>query len=192
MATRKKTLKEDKISKANRLEIFCLEYLIDFNATRAAKAAGYSKKTAYSQGQRLLKNVETQMTLAEKRKVIVERIEFTAENVLTELGKLAFVNIKDYVKHATDRWIFFKNIDEIPRDLAAAVEAIKQTDKGIEVKLYNKPKSLELALRHFGLLTDNLNVKGSMKQYLTIDKLLDAADKKKKKNGIKSKRPKRK
>ena len=39
-------------------ELFIQEYLIDFNATRAAKKAGYSEKTAYSQGQRLLKHVE--------------------------------------------------------------------------------------------------------------------------------------
>jgi len=39
---------------------FCQEYIIDFNATQAVIRAGYSKKTAYSQGQRLLKNVEIQ------------------------------------------------------------------------------------------------------------------------------------
>ena len=39
-------------------EKFC-EYYVEFgNATEAAKKAGYSGKTAYSQGQRMLKNVE--------------------------------------------------------------------------------------------------------------------------------------
>ena len=37
---------------------FCDEYLIDLNATQSAIRAGYSEKTAYSQGQRMLKNVE--------------------------------------------------------------------------------------------------------------------------------------
>ena len=37
---------------------FCNEYLIDLNATQAAIRSGYSEKTAYSQGQRMLKNVE--------------------------------------------------------------------------------------------------------------------------------------
>ena len=37
---------------------FCDEYLIDCNATQAAIRAGYNEKTAYSQGQRMLKNVE--------------------------------------------------------------------------------------------------------------------------------------
>ena len=44
---------------------FYKEWLIDANATQAAIRAGYSKKSAYSQGQRLLKNVEGQKYLAE-------------------------------------------------------------------------------------------------------------------------------
>lgn len=37
-------------------EVFCYEYLKHGNATRAAESAGYSRRTAYSQGQRLLKH----------------------------------------------------------------------------------------------------------------------------------------
>lgn len=40
--------------------LFCFYYVKSFNATQAAIDAGYSEKTAYSQGQRLLKNVEVQ------------------------------------------------------------------------------------------------------------------------------------
>lgn len=39
---------------------FCEFYAACLNATEAAKKAGYSEKTAYSIGQRLLKHVETQ------------------------------------------------------------------------------------------------------------------------------------
>lgn len=42
---------------------FYKEYIVDANATQSAIRAGYSKKTAYSQGQRLLKNVEGQKYL---------------------------------------------------------------------------------------------------------------------------------
>ncbi len=37
---------------------FVEEYFVDLNATQAAIRAGYSAKTAYSQGERLLRNVE--------------------------------------------------------------------------------------------------------------------------------------
>lgn len=45
---------------------FVDEYMIDLNATQAAIRAGYSVKTAYSQGQRLVKNVEIKTELAER------------------------------------------------------------------------------------------------------------------------------
>ena len=46
---------------------FISEYTKDFNATQAAIRAGYSPKTAYSIGQRLLKNVEVQKAMNEHR-----------------------------------------------------------------------------------------------------------------------------
>ena len=45
---------------------FCDEYLVDLNATQAAIRAGYNPKTAYSQGQRLLKKVETQKYIEDR------------------------------------------------------------------------------------------------------------------------------
>ncbi len=54
---------------------FCDEYLIDLNATQAAIRSGYSEKTAYSQGQRLLKHVEVKAyidaRMAEKEKELI-------------------------------------------------------------------------------------------------------------------------
>ena len=47
---------------------FCDEYLVDLNATQAAIRAGYNPKTAYSQGQRLLKK-------ADVKKCIEDRLE---------------------------------------------------------------------------------------------------------------------
>lgn len=56
-------------------KLFCDEYLIDLNATRAAIAAGYSEKTARSQGQRLLTNVVLKAyidaRMEEKKKPII-------------------------------------------------------------------------------------------------------------------------
>ena len=41
----------------NKQQRFVSEYMIDLNATAAAKRAGYSAKTAHVQGPRLLDNV---------------------------------------------------------------------------------------------------------------------------------------
>ena len=49
----------------DRQQLFVTEYVKDMNATKAAERAGYSKRTAYSQGQRLLKNVEIKKAIDE-------------------------------------------------------------------------------------------------------------------------------
>lgn len=64
---------------------FVQEYLIDLNATKAAERAGYSLKTAYSQGQRLLKNVEVLSAIEEAQKARVEKTETDAAFVLKRL-----------------------------------------------------------------------------------------------------------
>ena len=45
-------------------QVFAKEYLVDRNATQAAIRSGYSERTAYSQGSRLLKHVEVQTEIA--------------------------------------------------------------------------------------------------------------------------------
>lgn len=64
---------------------FADEYLIDLNATQAAIRAGYSKKTAYSQGERLLKNVEVEKYIQERMKQLASEKVATAEEVIQYL-----------------------------------------------------------------------------------------------------------
>lgn len=68
---------------------FCAEYLIDLNATKAAIRAGYSAKTAYSIGQRLLKDVEIQNRISNIRKTEYKKTIMTAEEVEYFLSQAA-------------------------------------------------------------------------------------------------------
>ena len=47
----------------SKMKKFCLEYANSGNATKSAKLAGYSEKTAKSQGERLLRNPEVKAFL---------------------------------------------------------------------------------------------------------------------------------
>jgi phage terminase small subunit len=67
---------------------FVDEYLVDLNATQAAIRAGYSEKTAYSQGQRLLKNVEIAKAVQEAMGKRSQRTEITADYVLSNLAQI--------------------------------------------------------------------------------------------------------
>lgn len=64
---------------------FVEEYLIDLNATQAAIRAGYSAKTAYSQGQRLLKHVEIQQAITEGQAQRSERVKIDQDYVLSSI-----------------------------------------------------------------------------------------------------------
>ncbi len=68
-----------------RQEKFATEYLVDMNATQAAIRAGYSKKTAASQGERLLRNVEIEKRVGELRQEQEERTLLEADDVVMGL-----------------------------------------------------------------------------------------------------------
>lgn len=79
--------------------IFVLAYVNTFNATQAAISAGYSKKTAYSQGNRLLKNDEVKSLLDEQIKKLRERMSDDASRIYAMLwNQLKMVDEK-IVKH---------------------------------------------------------------------------------------------
>lgn len=71
-------------------KIFCKEYIIDFNATRAAEAAGYSKKTSKEIASENLTKPNIQSEIARLTKGRNERLEVTADRVVAELAKIGF------------------------------------------------------------------------------------------------------
>ena len=76
---------------------FCEEYVIDLNATQAAIRAGYSKKTARSQGQRLLTNVDIQNFIQTLKAEVAERNNITIDWVVQKLKEVVDKDEKDRV-----------------------------------------------------------------------------------------------
>lgn len=66
---------------------FCHEYIVDFNATQAAIRAGYSEKTAYSHGQRLLKNVEVSDYINKLKEEKIKNCDISREYVIDIIKK---------------------------------------------------------------------------------------------------------
>ena len=85
----------------HRQELFIQEYIKTVNATHSAIAAGYSKKTAYSIGQRLLKNVEVEKAIDKLSKNIAINNIMTAkerQEFLTSLILNNDVKVSDKLK----------------------------------------------------------------------------------------------
>jgi len=73
----------------NKQQRFVDEYLIDLNATQAATRAGYSAKTAYVQGPRLLENVGVTAAIRAAQAEHREHTKVTIES-LTEKLRAAY------------------------------------------------------------------------------------------------------
>jgi len=64
---------------------FIDEYLIDFNASRAAIASGFSPRSAKVQGSRLLTNVNVKLSIQRHQKATEKRLQVTRDNVIQGL-----------------------------------------------------------------------------------------------------------
>ena len=114
---------------------FCEEYVKDENATQSAIRAGYSEKTAYSMGARLLKNVEIQNKIFNIRKELAKSAEITRDDLLSELKKIGFADIDYSMIQAKDK---LKALDTIAKmlglehpDFSGEIEDISDTESDI-------------------------------------------------------------
>lgn len=133
-------------------EIFADEYLIDLNATRAYKVA-YPKvkkdETAAAAGARMLRNVKVAEYIQKRMKDREQRTEITQDMVLQELAKIGFANITDFVT-IEGPYVKIKETASMPQDKLGVIAGIKEGANGIEIKLNDKEKALELIGRHLG------------------------------------------
>lgn len=70
--------------------LFIVEYLLSKNASRAAKNAGYSAKTARSAGSRLLTNVDISNAIEKGLRDQLERADISSDHILDAIKRVAF------------------------------------------------------------------------------------------------------
>lgn len=150
---------------------FVANYLANgFNATDAAKAAGYSAKTADTQGSRLLVNVKVRAVIAARTGKALAKREITAERVLDEIAKLAFFDPRKLFT-ADGSLIPVTELGDEEAASIAGLEVVTRTDgKGEDadrivlskIKLADKGRNLERLGRHLKLFTDTVEHTGSV------------------------------
>ena len=137
---------------------FVSEYIIDLNAKQAAIRAGYSPKTAEVQASRLLSLVKVQAEISKAMEDRGKRTGITQDRVLAELSAIAFAKATDYVEVDDVGSVKIKPTAELTDEQKKAIASIKEGANGIEIKLTDKTKALEMLSRHLGLFNDKLNV----------------------------------
>ncbi len=148
---------------------FVAEYLIDLNATEAAKRCGYSPKPAYSQGGRLLNDVEIAQAVAEGQQKQLNRSDLTAARVLEELRRLAFGDVRKFFDEFGNLRPIHQLTAEQGSQLAGVEVIIKNakagdgiTDEIHKIKLWDKTRALEMLCKRFGLLVERLDIDGAI------------------------------
>lgn len=142
-------------------KIFADEYLIDLNATRAYQVAYPSVKketTAAAAAARMLRNVKVQAYISERMQERQQRTEITQDMVVQELAAIAFARATDYATVCSGT-VSIKDTDDLSDKQARAIAGIKEGANGIEIKLNDKEKALELLGRHLGMWNDRLDLK---------------------------------
>ena len=152
-------------------ERFCEEYLVDLNASAAARRAGYSKDTAGAIGNENLTKPEIASRVAELRQARSERVQVDSDRVLRELCLLGFSNMADFLRNQEDGTAFL-DFSMLTRDQAAAIQEFvvdeymegKGEDarpvKKTKFKLADKKSALVEIGRHLGMFDDKLRLMG--------------------------------
>lgn len=132
-------------------EAFCQAYTTHWNATKAAKVAGYSEKSAGLQGHQLLKNPIVQARIAELGEHALREMGVTRERVLQEYARLAFYDMGD----AHDEIGQLRPLKEMPEDVRRAVVKVKVFEQfsgsGDDRELTGFIKEIEFAQRKAAL-----------------------------------------
>lgn len=143
----------------DRRKEFVRQYLVDLNATKAAIRAGYSERTAYSVGQRLLKNVEIQRAVAAAQAQRARRVEVTQDYVLS--------NLVEVVERTMQRApVLDRKGEQVTDEEGRAVWTFDAK---------NANRALELLGKHLGIFTDKVKAEvsgpdgGPVQSSMTLD-----------------------
>ncbi len=131
---------------------FIDEYLIDFNATQAAKRAGYSARSAHTIGSRLLHMPAVKAALDRAIAARAARTQVTADNVVEQYRRIGFSDIRRFVRWDETGVTLRPHTSLGAEDAAAVAELRPVGDKGqVVLRLYDKRPALDALARHLGL-----------------------------------------
>lgn len=150
---------------------FVVEYLVDYNGQRAAKAAGYGAPAV--RACKLLRDLKVKKVLAALEKRRVQRCEVRREEVLEQLRRGVTRDSRDLfdadgtliLSHRLIRGkVKGKTIHDLPPEVTSLIDGVKQktrrytTEDGIEVvevetelKFASKAVFIDMAMKYRGL-----------------------------------------
>jgi phage terminase small subunit len=143
-------------------ERFVEEYLIDLNATRAYRAAGYAgdDNVCAVEGHRLLSDPKVSAAVADRRAALSEKAEVSQERIVQEFCRMGFY---DPASIASQPMAGPEDIPNLPEEVRRAIVGWGWDRAGnFTIKLADKNAALVNLGRHLGMFTDKVEQSGSL------------------------------
>jgi len=153
----------------NKQRAFIEEYLLDFNATRAAKAVGYSEKTAYSIGSENLKKPELRdeiaRRLAERRMSADEALDRLTDHARGDMGDfldISGVGFQLDLQAAKDKRLtkLIRKIKQKTTIFSGKSEEEDREVHEVEIELYDAQAAIDKILKVNGKYVDKHEITG--------------------------------
>ncbi len=130
---------------------FVMEYVKDFNGTQAAKRAGYAKSSAGSTAVIMLKHPGIRVAVQAARRYMALKLELSVDRILQEYQKIAYSDIKNYLKF-DEKGVKVFNSSDVDTVAVAEVQQV-ETEHGrqIKLKLYDKRAALDALAEYVGI-----------------------------------------
>lgn len=152
-----------------RQALFVAEYRKDLNATQAAIRAGYTAKKANVAGADLLSNPNIAKVLAQETQKALDEVGIDATRVLREIGRLAFSDVRSLFDSSGNLKPLHTLKDAEAAAIAGCEVIVKNAQAGDghmdtvhKIKVWDKPKNLEMLAKHLGLLIEKVNHSGEV------------------------------
>jgi phage terminase small subunit len=145
---------------AERRQAFVRAYIANgHNATQAAIEAGYSPKTARSQGQRLLTNVDISRDLAVVARDLAATTGLETKRTVQEVARICYFDPLGLLDPDGKFLPLAKMAPEV-RACISSMDFDKNTGRVTHVRFYDKNAALEKAMKHHGLYDKDNGQKG--------------------------------
>lgn len=134
-------------------ENFCNYYVECGNASEAYRrsynCSKLSNKSIWELSSQLLNNIKVASRVKELQYEQKEQSDITKEKILKELSCIAFTDIRDFLTLESGQ-VCFKDSKDWTPEMAHAVEGVKMTKDGIELKLHGKSWSISRICKMLG------------------------------------------
>lgn len=141
-------------------QLFVEQYLVDLNATAAAKRAGYSERTAYAIGRENVQKPEIAAAIQAAMTERSKRTEITMDMVVRELAKVAFTDPRRYMSWGGRGGAKLRPSSELTDDDAAAVAEVSKVGRNVKFKLHDKVGALKVLKEHLGGIRHQVELTG--------------------------------